>query len=140
MKDQIEKMVGAQKPICWAESDGEGGILWDQESCFSDDPAWFNNPMPLYAAPPAQQPQEIEVQCPVCNHKFHEWPNDKQPQAETDNHEAQGQIEFLDKKNNALSAAIRKIMARLADLLDEDQFKEIEEIVSFAGVQQKDTK
>lgn len=32
--------------------------------------------------PVAQQPQEIEVQCPVCNHKFHEWPNDKQPQAE----------------------------------------------------------
>lgn len=30
----------------------------------------------------AQQPQEIEVQCPVCNHKFYEWPNDKQPQAE----------------------------------------------------------
>lgn len=59
----------------------------------------------------------------------------QQPQAETDNHEAQGQLEFLDKKNNALSAAIRKVMARLADLLDEDQFKEIEEIVSFAGVQ-----
>lgn len=59
----------------------------------------------------------------------------QQPQAETDNHEARGQIEFLDKKNNALLAAIRKVMARLADLLDEDQFKEIEEIVSFAGVQ-----
>ena len=34
------------------------------------------------AAPVAQQPQEIEVQCPVCSHKFYEWPNDKQPQAE----------------------------------------------------------
>jgi len=34
------------------------------------------------AGPVAQQPQEIEVQCPVCNHKFYEWPNDKQPQAE----------------------------------------------------------
>ena len=30
----------------------------------------------------AQQPQEIEVQCPVCSHKFYEWPNDQQPQAE----------------------------------------------------------
>ena len=30
----------------------------------------------------AQQPHEIEVQCPVCNHKFYEWPNDQQPQAE----------------------------------------------------------
>lgn len=30
----------------------------------------------------AQQPHETEVQCPVCNHKFYEWPNDKQPQAE----------------------------------------------------------
>lgn len=64
------------------------------------------------------------------------WNHRAQPaQAETGIHEAQGQIEFLDKKNNALLAAIRKVMARLADLLDEDQFKEIEEIVSFAGVQ-----
>lgn len=30
----------------------------------------------------AQHPHEIEVQCPVCNHKFYEWPNDQQPQAE----------------------------------------------------------
>ena len=33
------------------------------------------------AASVAQQPQETEVQCPVCSHKFYEWPNDKQPQA-----------------------------------------------------------
>ena len=32
----------------------------------------------------AQQPPEIEVQCPVCSHKFYEWPNDKQPQARPD--------------------------------------------------------
>jgi len=30
----------------------------------------------------SQQPKEIEVQCPVCSHKFYEWPNDQQPQAE----------------------------------------------------------
>lgn len=62
-------------------------------------------------------------------------PMAQQPQAKPDIHEAQGQIEFLDRKNNALSAAIRKVMARLADLLDEDQFKEIEETISSAGVQ-----
>ena len=42
----------------------------------------LRNGTQLYAAPPAQQPQELEVQCPVCNHKFYEWPNDQQPQAE----------------------------------------------------------
>lgn len=61
---QLEAMVREQEPICWAENDGEGGILWDQESCFSDDPAWFNNPMPLYATQVAQQPQaEPDAYC-----------------------------------------------------------------------------
>ena len=30
----------------------------------------------------AQQPPEIEVQCPVCSHKFYEWPKAKQTQYE----------------------------------------------------------
>lgn len=76
---QLEAMVGAQEPV--------GEVV----QAFADLTAisWKYNggkfpPVntKLYAAPVAQQPQEIEVQCPVCNHKFYEWPNDKQPQAE----------------------------------------------------------
>lgn len=44
--------------------------------------------------PVVQQPQEIEVQCPVCNHKFYEWPNDKQPQAEAVPQREAFEVEF----------------------------------------------
>ena len=106
--DQIEAAVGSQEPVARVDR---------VETPFGDKlrPV-LEKAVPvgtkLYAAPVAQQPQ-----------------------AETYNHEAQGQIEFLDKKNNALSAAIRKVMARLADLLDEDQFKDIDGLVLAAGVQ-----
>lgn len=45
-----------QEPVAWAENDGEGNVLWDKESCFSDDPDWLDNPMPLYTRPQAREP------------------------------------------------------------------------------------
>lgn len=40
-----------QEPVAWCDTDEDGEIAWDKDSCFSDDPAWFDNPMPLYAHP-----------------------------------------------------------------------------------------
>lgn len=54
------------------------------------------------------------------------------PQAGED---AASQIEHLDVENHRLRRAMQKIMARLADLLDEDQFGNIESIVTEAGVE-----
>lgn len=48
---------------------------------------------------------------------------------------AAGQVEFLDVENHRLRRAMQKIMARLAYLLDEDQFGNIESIVTEAGVE-----
>ena len=45
--DQMEKV----EPVAWCETDDDGEIAWDKDSCFSDDPAWFDRPIPLYAAP-----------------------------------------------------------------------------------------
>lgn len=54
------------------------------------------------------------------------------PQAGED---AASQVEHLDVENHRLRRAMQKIMARLADLLDEDQFGNIESIVTEAGVE-----
>lgn len=54
------------------------------------------------------------------------------PQVEED---AASQVEHLDVENHRLRRAMQKIMARLADLLDEDQFGNIESIVTEAGVE-----
>lgn len=48
---------------------------------------------------------------------------------------AKGQIEYLDMDNHRLRRALQKLMARLADLLDEDQFSNCESIVTAAGVE-----
>jgi hypothetical protein len=44
------------------------------------------------------------------------------------------QFEYLDIKNHILERAMKSVMARLTELLDEDQFAEIEQIVLSAGV------
>ena len=44
-----------QEPVAWAENDGDGNVLWNRDSCFSDDPEWLDNPMPLYTTPPQRQ-------------------------------------------------------------------------------------
>ena len=83
--ERLESMVGAQEPVAYAIFAENGNIrLWSTESQHVKRIAQEKglSLVPLYATPVAQQPQEIEVQCPVCNHKFYEWPNDKQPQAE----------------------------------------------------------
>lgn len=41
------------EPVAWAETDEHGEIAWGEEGCFSNDPAWIENPIPLYTAPPA---------------------------------------------------------------------------------------
>ena len=83
--EQLEAMVGVQEPVAYAIFAENGNIrIWSTESQHVKRIAQEKglSLVTLYAAPVAQQPQEIEVQCPVCNHKFYEWPNDKQPQAE----------------------------------------------------------
>jgi hypothetical protein len=52
-----------------------------------------------------------------------------------DDYEAKGTIEHLDLDNHRLRRAMQKIMARLAELLDEDQFANIESIVKGVGVE-----
>lgn len=49
--------------------------------------------------------------------------------------EAKVQIEYLDMDNHRLRRALQKLMARLTDLLDEDQFANCESIVTAAGVE-----
>lgn len=49
--------------------------------------------------------------------------------------EDKGQIEALDLDNHRLRRAMQKVMARLTNLLDEDQFGNIESIVTEAGVE-----
>ena len=49
-----------QEPVAWCESDGAGGIDWRSEDCFSDDPAWLDNPVPLYTTPPQRKPLSDE--------------------------------------------------------------------------------
>lgn len=128
----LDEVLGTDRPE-WTSAYGRDDALRDVQERMTAlhkptvDKAWDRFEK---AQQPQVRPNDIARACPFCNAEWVE-----QPQAEADIHEAQGQIEFLDEKNNALSAAIRKVMARLADLLDEDQFKEIEEIVSFAGVQ-----
>jgi ribosomal protein L12E/L44/L45/RPP1/RPP2 len=52
-----------------------------------------------------------------------------------DDYEAKGTIAHLDLDNHRLRRAMQKIMARLAELLDEDQFANIESIVKGVGVE-----
>jgi hypothetical protein len=52
-----------------------------------------------------------------------------------DDYEAKGTIEHLDLDNHRLRRAMQKIMARLTELLDEDQFANIESIVKGVGVE-----
>jgi hypothetical protein len=52
-----------------------------------------------------------------------------------DDYEAKGTIDHLDLDNHRLRRAMQKIMARLAELLDEDQFANIESIVKGVGVE-----
>jgi hypothetical protein len=49
--------------------------------------------------------------------------------------EAKGAIEALDLDNHRMRRAMQKIMARLTELLDEDQFANIESIAKEAGVE-----
>lgn len=45
-----------QEPVAWAESDEDGEIAWHKELCFSDEPDWLDNPMPLYTRLQAREP------------------------------------------------------------------------------------
>ena len=55
-KEKAQPKEPEQEPVAWAENNGEGNVLWDKESCFSDDPDWLDNPMPLYTTPPQRKP------------------------------------------------------------------------------------
>jgi hypothetical protein len=35
-------------PDCYVETDDDGDIAWGLDVCMSDDPSWFDNPIPLY--------------------------------------------------------------------------------------------
>lgn len=60
-----------------------------------------------------------------------EWIEDKTSAVST--------IEFLDTQNHQYRTALRQIMAKLAMLLDEDQFASLEDIVKGVGIQPIET-
>lgn len=41
-----------QEPVAWVEAWANGQVQAHEENCFSDDPVWLSNPIPLYTAPP----------------------------------------------------------------------------------------
>ena len=45
------KVVKKAEPVAWAETDEHGEIAWGEEGCLSNDPAWIENPIPLYIHP-----------------------------------------------------------------------------------------
>jgi hypothetical protein len=62
------------EPVAWAENDGDGNVLWNRESCFSDDPEWLDNPMPLYTTSPQRKPLTDE-HCTWKQHDDFEMPD-----------------------------------------------------------------
>ena len=58
LRAEIERLE-AVEPVAWAETE-KGEIAWDKDSCFSDDPAWFDNPVPLYTHPAPAVPESVE--------------------------------------------------------------------------------
>jgi len=46
-----ESVSKQAEPVAWAETDEHGEIAWGEEGCFSNDPAWIENPLPLYTHP-----------------------------------------------------------------------------------------
>jgi hypothetical protein len=58
--DSIDKLEAEpQDPVAWAETN-DGGIDWGREVCFSDDPSWFDKPIPLYTSPQPSNAAEID--------------------------------------------------------------------------------
>lgn len=49
----MSKESTQQKPVAWVEAWANGKVQAHEENCFSDDPVWLNDPIPLYTAPPA---------------------------------------------------------------------------------------
>jgi hypothetical protein len=44
-----------QEPVAWVEAWLDGKVQTHEENCFSADPAWLNDPIPLYTAPPKRE-------------------------------------------------------------------------------------
>lgn len=40
-----------QEPVAWVEAWANGKVQAHEENCFSDDPVWLSNPIPLYTSP-----------------------------------------------------------------------------------------
>lgn len=66
-KAMLEHVRGKQEPVAWAETDEHGEIAWGEEGCFSNDPAWIENPIPLYAHPaPAVAQEPVHFRAVLC--------------------------------------------------------------------------
>ena len=83
-RDGVASVTAGQEPVGYLHPQARQRLENGETVAFRKTPYAGEPTLAVYVgvAPVAQQPQEIEVQCPVCNHKFYEWPNDKQPQAE----------------------------------------------------------
>ena len=51
----MSKELTQQKPVAWVEAWANGQVQVHEENCFSDDPVWLSNPIPLYTAPPKRE-------------------------------------------------------------------------------------
>ena len=47
----MSKESTRQKPVAWVEAWANGQVQVHEENCFSDDPVWLSNPIPLYTSP-----------------------------------------------------------------------------------------
>lgn len=57
LEQPVKQEPVEQAPVAWVETDEDGEIVWNTDSCFSDDPDWLDNPTALYFHPqPKREP------------------------------------------------------------------------------------
>ena len=52
---ELAEQPAQQEPVAWVEAWANGKVQAHEENCFSDDPVWLSNPIPLYTAPPKRE-------------------------------------------------------------------------------------
>ena len=72
---ELAEQPTQQEPVAWVEAWANGKVQAHEENCFSDDPVWLNDPIPLYTAPPKREwvgltLGEVAFLVPYCENKL----------------------------------------------------------------------